>query len=250
MAVSNSLAKTNQASNTITYEAGGEQVKLSPSMIKNYLVSGNGNVTDQEVTMFLSLCRFQHLNPFLREAYLIKFGNTPATVVVGKEVLLKRAMRSGKFEGLQGGVIVLDAKGNLAEREGTFVLDTEKLVGGWAKVYLKDYATPFYSSVSMKEYSTGKSNWISKPATMIRKVAVAQALKEAFPEEMGGLYDQAEISEVSDKELDTTPVEVPTIASEPTDVKVTEQIIEKPQNSNESVTEGIDDILYPSVFGD
>ena len=96
MAVKNSLAKTNQASDVITYDSNGETVKLSKSLIKSYLVNGNGAVSDQEVTMFLSLCKFQHLNPFLREAYLIKYGSSPATVVVGKDVLLKRAMRSDK----------------------------------------------------------------------------------------------------------------------------------------------------------
>lgn len=249
MSVGNSLVKQQSNNGTITYEAGGEQVKLSPSMIKNYLVAGNGNVSDQEVMMFLSLCRFQHINPFLREAYLIKYGNSPATVVVGKEVLLKRAMRSGKFKGLQGGIIVVNDKGELTEREGTFMLPKETLVGGWAKVYLNGYEVPFYSSVSMAEYSTGKSNWTTKPCTMIRKVAVAQALREAFPEEMGGLYDQTEIAEVSDKELDTTPVEVPTIASEPTEVKVTSQIADEPQNATESVSEGVDNILYPDCLG-
>nr|DAL22330.1 MAG TPA_asm: nicotinate mononucleotide adenylyltransferase [Caudoviricetes sp.] len=33
----------------IEYEANGEIVKLSTSMIRKYLVSGGGNVTDQEV---------------------------------------------------------------------------------------------------------------------------------------------------------------------------------------------------------
>ena len=76
----------------VEYESNGEIVKLSPTMIKKYLVSGGGQVTDQEVMMFLSLCRYQHLNPFLKEAYLIKYGNkNPATMVTGKEVFTKRA---------------------------------------------------------------------------------------------------------------------------------------------------------------
>ena len=50
----------------VEYEANGEIVKLSPNMIKKYLVNGDGAVTDQEIMMFLSLCRYQHLNPFLR----------------------------------------------------------------------------------------------------------------------------------------------------------------------------------------
>ena len=210
MAVKNSLAKTqNQASDIISYDANGETVKLSKSMVKSYLVNGNGAVTDQEVVMFLSLCKFQHLNPFLKEAYLIKYGNNPATVVVGKDVLLKRAMRSEKFCGMTAGVIIVDNNNEITEREGTFVLDGEQLVGGWAKVIINGYDVPFYASVSMKEYSTGKSNWLTKPATMIRKVAMAQALREAFPEEMSALYDQAEMGSVSDIQLDSTPVAMP-----------------------------------------
>lgn len=217
MAVANSLAKANQPkSDLVKYNANGEEVQLSRSLIKNYLVNGNGAVTDQEVTMFLSLCKFQHLNPFLREAYLIKYGNSPATTVVGKDVLLKRAMRSEKFDGLTAGILVITENGELKEREGTFFGDNETLVGGWARVNIKGYSVPFYTSVSMKEYSTGKSNWLTKPATMIRKVAVAQALREAFPEEMSALYDASEMDKTvletagQEIKLDETPIAMPT----------------------------------------
>jgi len=250
MAVKNSLAKTTNNDGTITFDANGEQVKLSPKMIKQYLVSGNGAVTDQEVVMFLSLCRFQHLNPFLREAYLIKYGSSPATVVVGKDVLLKRAMRSAKYEGSQAGVIVLDGNGNLNEREGTFVLEDETLVGGWAKVYLNNYKNPVYASVSMKEYSTGKSNWQTKPATMIRKVALAQALREAFPEEMSALYDAAEMG--ADIPLDATPVEMPSETpvevAEPVKVVEAEPVKEAPAKRNVGGQEAIDDIIFPPIL--
>lgn len=253
MAIKNSLAKTqNQASDVITYDANGEQVKLSKNMVKSYLVNGNGAVTDQEVVMFLSLCKFQHLNPFLREAYLIKYGSSPATVVVGKDVLLKRAMRSAKYKGSQAGVIVVDGNGEIVEREGTFVLETENLVGGWAKVIIDGYAEPVYASVSMKEYSTGKSNWLTKPATMIRKVALAQALREAFPEEMSALYDQAEMGNVSDISLDTAPVVTPPENGVETPVQVVEpeKVITpspeppKPTKATPGGQESVEDIMF------
>lgn len=253
MAVKNSLAKTTQASNIIKYDANGETVQLSASMVKNYLVNGNGAVTDQEVTMFLSLCRFQHLNPFLKEAYLIKYGTSPATVVVGKDVLLKRAMRSEKFGGMTAGVIVINTNGELEEREGTFVLPDENLVGGWAKVIIKGYDVPFYASVSMKEYSTGKSNWLTKPATMIRKVAMAQALREAFPEEMSALYDQAEMGSVSDIQLDSTPVAMPTTENAvetPVQTVEAEKVITpahtpaKPTQATPGGQASVDDIMF------
>lgn len=259
MSVKNTLVKAEKKSNEITYDANGEQVKLSTSMIKNYLVSGNGAVTDQEVVMFLSLCKFQHLNPFLREAYLIKYGSSPATVVVGKDVLLKRAMRSEKFEGLQAGVIVVGADGEITEREGTFALKGEELVGGWAKVFIKGYTNPVYSSVSMQEYSTGKSNWLTKPATMIRKVALAQALREAFPEEMSALYDASEMDKTvldntqQEIVLDTTPVEMssesPVTASEEVKVIEPEPVNEKPAKRTTSGQAGIEDIMFPPILG-
>ena len=52
----------------IEYEVNGEEVKLTGNMVKQYLVSGNGNVTDQELVMFLQLAKYQKLNPFLNEA--------------------------------------------------------------------------------------------------------------------------------------------------------------------------------------
>ena len=255
MAVKNSLAKTNQASDVITYDSNGETVKLSKNLIKSYLVNGNGAVSDQEVTMFLSLCKFQHLNPFLREAYLIKYGSSPATVVVGKDVLLKRAMRSDKYKGLQAGVIVVDANGEVIEREGTFVLPDDNLVGGWAKVYLVGYDVPIYASVSMKEYSTGKSNWLTKPATMIRKVALAQALREAFPEEMSALYDASEMDKTvldttgNEIVVDTTPVNAPVEPSVVENVKEPVQTVAEPTQTTQGGQAGIEDILYPPVLG-
>ncbi|MBT2156545.1 recombinase RecT [Clostridioides difficile] len=33
------------------------------------------------------------LNPFIKEAYLIKFGNSPANIVVGKDVFVKEQIK-------------------------------------------------------------------------------------------------------------------------------------------------------------
>lgn len=219
MAVKNSIkkAETAEKDNKITeYESNGEMVKLSSQMVKKYLVSGGGNVSDQEVMMFISLCRFQHLNPFLREAYLIKYGeNQPATMVVGKDVFMKRARRNPDFSGFQAGIVIADNEsGNIDYREGTFYDKSyEKVVGGWAKVYIRGYQVPFYASVPLDEYIGKKKNgetngqWTTKPATMIRKVALAQALKEAFPEEISGLNAPEEISEVAEVPLDEVPIQ-------------------------------------------
>ena len=200
----------------VEYKCGDEIVKLSPTIIRRYLVNGNGDVTDQEVAMFLNLCRFQHLNPFLREAYLIKFGNQPATIVTGKDAITKRAMRNPKYAGQQAGVVIFHNESNELEyRTGSLVMADEQLVGGWAKVFVKGYDVPIEVSVAYQEYvGTTKngeinSQWSKKPATMIRKVALVQALREAFPEDLGGLYASEEMNIDFDESATAAPVEIP-----------------------------------------
>lgn len=216
-AVNNSIAKKPQQNDKVVeYMCGEELVKLSPSIIRNYLVNGNGSVTDQEVGMFLNLCRFQHLNPFLREAYLIKFGNQPATIVTGKEAITKRAMRNPKYSGQQAGIVIFhEDSGEFEHRPGALLMLGEKLVGGWAKVYVKGYEVPIEAVVSYDEYvgltkeGTVNGQWAKKPATMIRKVALVQALREAFPEDLGGMYASEEVG-VEINESAMAPIETPT----------------------------------------
>ena len=47
--------------------------------------------------------------------------------------------------------------------------------------------------MKLTEYDTGKSLWKGKKATMIRKVALVHALREAFPSTFGSLYDESEV---------------------------------------------------------
>ena len=183
-----------------SYLANGEEVKLSAGLVKKYLVSGDAAaVTDQEVMMFLTLCKYQHLNPFLREAYLIKYGNSPATIVTGKDTFTKRAAKNPNYKGKEAGIIVVNSKGEVEQREGTFFLKSEEIVGGWAKIYVKDREPEMYT-VSFDEYAGRKKDgtlnnqWATKPATMIRKVAVVQGLRECFPEDFEGLYSPEEMS--------------------------------------------------------
>lgn len=236
-AVQNQLGKKKFTNaEPIEYKVGDETLKLSPSIIRNYLVNGGGNVTDQEVAMFLNLCRYQHLNPFLREAYLIKFGSQPATIVTGKDAITKRAMRNPKYAGQQAGVVIYhEASGELEYRPGSLVMAGEELVGGWAKVYVKGYDVPIEAAVAMQEYigtkndGTVNSQWAKKPATMIRKVALVQALREAFPEDLGGLYASEEMNIDLDESATAVPVEVPQMEEPPAEDKDPAKIAEPEQ---------------------
>ena len=236
MAVKNQLAPQ-QAKKpvSVTYKAGGSDVTLSLGMIKKYLVTGSPeNVTEQELMMFMSLCKYQGLNPFVRDAYLIKYGSQPATIVVGKGALEKRAQRTDRYKGFEAGIIVRTEDGHIENRTGTFYLPEEELVGGWAKIYVDGFTKPVEAAVSLQEYigrkkdGTVNSQWATKPATMIRKVAKAQALREAFPEDMAGMYVAEEVGVDG---LDETVVEQPTETS-----AARPEIIEVPAQPQEDDT--------------
>lgn len=201
-------------SNIVRYETDNGDVTLSKDIVKRYLVSGDASkVTDQEIMMFIQMCKYQNLNPFLREAYLIKFGNSPATMVTGKDTFVKRAAKSKLCTGYEAGVIVQKEDETVEYRKGALVLPKETLVGGWARVYRKDWNVPMEITVGLEEYQRYNSkgdlmtNWQKMPATMIRKVALVQALRESIPEEFGGLYSPEEMP-IDDSTLDSTPVNV------------------------------------------
>ena len=199
----------------VDYEVGGRKINLTPGIVKQYLVSGDARaVTNEEVGMFMMMCKSQGLDPFNREAYLIKFGNRPATMITGKDTFTKRANRNPDYEGNEAGIIVINLKSETEYREGSFYLKgQEQLVGGWAKIHRKSRKYADMITVSYDEYEGRKndgkanSNWATRPATMIRKVALVQALREAFPEDFGGMYTAEEMG-VDDTELSNEPVNV------------------------------------------
>lgn len=186
---------------TVVYEADGETITLTPFIVQNYIVGTDAKITLPEFKFFTSLCKARGLNPFLKEAYCIKYGKNPAQIVVGKDAVLKRAIKNPNYDGMESGVIVqVKETGEITERKGTFYLrDIENLVGGWAKVFRKDWQHPTYCSVSFDEVAQKKSdgslnaNWSGKGATMVEKVAKVRALRETFVEELGGMYEAEEM---------------------------------------------------------
>lgn len=174
-----------------TYSVAGKEITLSYQTVRDYLVRGSKEkVSDQEVAFFIALCQGNEVNPFMGEAYLIKYGDTPAQSVVAYDALRKRAESNPDYEGIEYGVIVQRGD-DVKELEGAFLLPTDKLLGAWAKVYRKE-RKPYIAKVALAEYDKKQSTWKEKPATMICKVAKAQAMREAYPSKVGGLYTEEE----------------------------------------------------------
>lgn len=182
---------------TVEFESlSGIPVKIDADTVRSTLTRGNGNVSNQEVAMFLRTCQAKKLDPFENgEVYLIKYDDkAPAQLVVGCHAYIRRADHFPEYRGFKAGITVI--RGDSCEpikKEGSCLYKAlkEQLIGGWCRVKRErsnGYIDETFIEVSLEEYSTGKSNWSSKPATMIRKVAISQAFRAAFPNEYEGLY--------------------------------------------------------------
>lgn len=187
----------------VSYTANdGTAVQLDADTVRRYILTGSGTATDADVAGFLALCRARGLNPLARDAYLVKYGDGPASAIVSKDYYIRTATAQPTFRGMRAGVVVVTKDGELVEREGALVGgQTERLVGGWAEVHDSRWDTPMKAVVALSEYDSGKSLWRSKPATMVRKTAVVQALREAYSSAFAGLYDEAEMPPVPTVEI-------------------------------------------------
>lgn len=211
------MANTGLMNTEVKFEVAEQEVKLTGNIVKSYLTRGDKQLSDQEVVMFMNLCKYRKLNPFVNEAYVVKFGDKPAQFIVGKEAFMKRAEDNPNYDGHRAGIIV-DRAGEIIELEGTFKLQKDTLLGAWAEVYVKNKKFPIKATVSLQEYSKGQSTWKSMPCTMIRKVALVQALREAFPSDLGAMYTSEEVGEAY-----TNTVKEPTSVKEKIEFNPTEK---------------------------
>ncbi|MBQ3922182.1 MAG: phage recombination protein Bet [Spirochaetales bacterium] len=153
-----------------------------------YLQLCGQQVSPAETQQFIEICSELQLNPFKREIYGIPFKGK-LQIVTGYETYLKRAERTGKLNGVK---MRYEPEGN----------DLKCIV----EIYRKDWTMPFVHEVYMSEYNTRNNLWASKPKTMLRKVAMSQAYRMAFPDEFAGMpYTQEEtpVNDIPTKTIKT-----------------------------------------------
>jgi phage recombination protein Bet len=177
----------------------GQEIKLTEDDVIKY-ISTDESVTEKEVVQFLNMCKYLKLNPFLKEIYLIKYKDSPATFVISYQTLLKRAEENKNFDGYE-----TEVKGEVPNMSATAI------------VYRKDRSYPVKITVNYSEAvktimdrKTGElrptTMWKNMPEWMLRKVALARALKEAFPNAVGNA--EVSVSEIVDIDtMDKTVIE-------------------------------------------
>lgn len=187
----------------VEYQArDGQKIKLSPAIIKKYLVSGRAEfVTDQELYLYMGVCKSRGLNPFVRDCHLVKYTQgDSAAIITSIDYYRKRARAQRDCKGWSVG-IVIDKGGELLYRKGTILLDGEKLVGGWAEATPEGWGEPMRKEVNLARYikktKDGATTRFWQPINqpeMIAKVAESQLLRSLWPDEFQGLHVDAEVA--------------------------------------------------------
>lgn len=152
------------------------------------------DTTDDELALFMHVCKKSGLDPFARQIYAIKRKNR----------------RSGKDEmtiqtGIDGYRVVAERTGMYAPgKEPSYVYDKDKrLVSATAYIHkrvgdawFEVSATAFYSEYVQETNFI----WQKMPHVMLSKCAEALALRRAFPNELSGVLTNEEMLQADGEE--------------------------------------------------
>ena len=155
-------------------------------------------LTEMEFQYFVGLGKATGLNPFLREIWSVKYDErTPASVFIGRDGYRKAAQAQSDYDYHQTDAVYENDTFTVEDgivKHSYKLTNRGALIGAYCIAKRHKSSRPMYVFVELKEYSTGKSVWSQKPATMIKKVAESQCLRACFQDLLGGTYGEEEMS--------------------------------------------------------
>lgn len=179
---------------TVNGDFSREQVEL----IKSTICKG---ATDDELKLFLQVCKSKKLDPFSKQIHAIKrptkVGNNWVDVMtfqIGIDGFRAIAERTGRYEGQTQPLWC----GEDGEWKDVW-LSNKQPAAAKVGVYKTVFREPLVRTALYREYvQTAKdresneykpnSMWAKMPANQLAKCAEALALRGAFPEELSGMY--------------------------------------------------------------
>ena len=173
----NKESESKELEGVTSSEESLEKTPLTVATLRKFICP---KATDQELVLFRELCLANGCNPFTGDAYLVKFGNEKAQMIVSEGFFNKQVHSIQGLKGVRDGIIIKDSEGAIQEKEGEFYTEGEKLVGGWAEIIV-DGKEPFKSKVRLVDYDKGQATWKKIAARMICKVARVSAIRKADP---------------------------------------------------------------------
>lgn len=172
------------------------QTEFTPQQRQALQALGIGAVTPGDLQIFLHECQRTGLDPFLKQIYSIRRGDK-TTIQVGIDGLQIIARRTVTKTGEAfGEAPILWCGTDGVWRDIWLPLQPPAA----AKAVVKRGNGTFTAVALFREFApmyNGKlaGLWAKMPAHMIGKVAMAHALRQAFPAEMSGVYTDDEMEQ-------------------------------------------------------
>lgn len=196
---SQEIAKTKD----VEYETTLGTVKLNPAIVRRWCKEAS----ETEAFEFIQFCRFMGLNPYLHEAYLVKYGSDPAQVIVDYHWFIRRTAQLEGYKGYRSGVIIQRGD-DIMEMKDAFCLPTDRLLGAWCEVDIEGLS-PFRVALPLDQMQQTKRDgnpnhfWKKMPNLMAEKVVIAQAHRRA---DRTGILQGAYIEGETAQEVEALPV--------------------------------------------
>jgi phage recombination protein Bet len=156
------------------------------------------DLTPNEFDFFISVAKARGLDPMQNQIHAVKrndsaSGTQKMTIQVGIDGFRLVAARTGEYAGCDKTIFEYNNENLIISADVTVY----RLVQG--------QRCGFTASADWSEFYPGDKMgfmWKAKPRTMLGKCAEAQALRKAFPNDLAGIYEPAEINE---REVEPTP---------------------------------------------
>ncbi len=200
----------------VEFEAKDSRLSMSGEMLQRLNRMPKNRLDSGDLIQIAQTVLSEKLNPYT-DIVIFKQDNEPAAIIIKEAAFLRRADTHPDYRGYKAGWILSagNGKGRKYIPHGTDIGPTETIIGAWCKVIREGRETPVVECL-MEHYKRNAKSWNNTPDTMIVKTARCQAHRQAYPEQLAGLYADAEMPHVVSVESTVQPPkdETPTRPSE------------------------------------
>jgi phage recombination protein Bet len=151
-------------------------------LLKRTLAASRTQLANDELALFIAVCKRTQLDPFLKQIYAIKDKGGRLIIHVGIDGRRSVAQRTGQVNGTDGPY--------WCGPDGIWRdvwLSGDNPAAAKFTVYRKGHANGYTAVARWASFKGVSTNWTDRPDHQLAKVAEDHAFRRAFPYEMAGM---------------------------------------------------------------